>query len=104
MQSYQMLLSGVTCTNLISRLGPDPIKVFSASIDATLKFQPIKEGRSGHEANLIGWNFSVASIEAEKSFIGLGPDPIFPGLALWCSRIFHEKKMIREQVDGARKA
>ena len=54
--------------------GPNPIKVFSASIDATLKFQPIREGWSGLMANLIGWNFSVASIEAEQTFIGLGPE------------------------------
>ena len=70
--------------------GPNPMKDFSASIDATLKFQPIREGWSGHLANLIGWNFSVASIQAEKTFIGLGPGLYLDGRppgnswSCWC--------------------
>ena len=55
------------------RPGPDPIKIFSVSIEASLKFEPIRKGYNGRVTTLIGWNFSVASIEAEKSFIGLGP-------------------------------
>ena len=27
--------------------GPDPIKIFSASIEATLKFQPMREPQTG---------------------------------------------------------
>ena len=53
--------------------GPDPIKLFSASIEATLKFQPIREATTGDMTSLIGEHFGLASIEAEKSFIGLGP-------------------------------
>ena len=53
--------------------GPNPIKLFSASIYPTLKRQPIREAQRGRVTTLIGQNFSVASIEAEKSFIGLGP-------------------------------
>ena len=37
------------------------------------KRQPIREAQRGRVTTLIGQNFSVASIEAEKSFIGLGP-------------------------------
>ena len=55
------------------RPGPNPIKLFSASIYATLKRQPIREAQRGRVTTLIGHNFSVASIEAGKSFIGLGP-------------------------------
>ena len=54
--------------------GPNPIKVFSASIEATLKFQPMREPKTGRMTALIVWNFSVASIDAEKSFIGSGPE------------------------------
>ena len=53
--------------------GPNPIKLFSASIYATLKRQPTREAERGRVITLIGQNFSVASIEAKKSFIGLGP-------------------------------
>ena len=53
--------------------GPNPIKLFSASIYAMLKRQPIREAQRGRVTTLIGQNFSVASIEAEKSFIVLGP-------------------------------
>ena len=45
-----------------------------------LKRQPIREAQRGRVTTLIGENFSIASIEAEKSFIGLGP-----GLALTIS-------------------
>ena len=34
--------------------GPDPIKLFLASIEATLKFQPIREPQTGHVTALIG--------------------------------------------------
>ena len=51
----------------------NPIKLFSASIEATLKFQPIREALTGDMTSLIGEHFGVASIEAERSFIGLGP-------------------------------
>ena len=54
----------------------DPI-LFSASIYATLKKQPVREAQRGRVTTLIGENFSVASIEAEKSFMGLGPGEFF---------------------------
>ena len=54
--------------------GPNPIKLFSASIYATLKRQPIREAQRGLLTTLIGQNLSVPSIEAEKSSIGLGPE------------------------------
>ena len=38
----------------------------------TLKFQPIIAVLWPVTCSLIGWNFSVASIEAQKTFIGLG--------------------------------
>ena len=53
--------------------GPNPTKLFSASFYATLKRQPIREAQRGRVTTLIGQSFSVASIKAEKSFIGLGP-------------------------------
>ena len=43
--------------------GPDPIKHFLASIEATLKFQPIREATIGHvtDFSFSDWsNFSVA--------------------------------------------
>ena len=39
------------CTN---QPGPNPIKVFSASIEATLKFQPIKLAIRPFQPSLIG--------------------------------------------------
>ena len=66
------------------RAGPNPIKLFSASFYVTLKMQPIREAQRGRVTTLIGQNFSVASIEAEKSFIGLGP-----GMA----HLFFKKKL-----------
>ena len=62
-------MTGNVCLLLV-RTGLDPI-------DAMLKFQPIREGRNGHVTNSIGWNFSVASIEAEKTYTGLGPGLFF---------------------------
>ena len=53
--------------------GPDPIKLFLASIYATLKSHPIRSAMQPSKASLIGPKFCVASIEAEKSLIGLGP-------------------------------
>ena len=44
-----------------------------ASIYAMLKRQPTREAKTGHVTTLIGQNFCLASIKAEKSFIGLGP-------------------------------
>jgi len=38
-----------------------------------LKRQPIRDAQRGRLTTLIGQNSSVASIEAEKSFLGLGP-------------------------------
>ena len=58
------------------RPGPYSINVFSASTQATLKFNPSARLKSGHMTFLSysDWsNFSVASIEAEKTLIGLGP-------------------------------
>ena len=52
--------------------GPDPIKLFTASVYATLKRQPIREAQGGCVTILIGQNFSVASIEAEKKFYRIG--------------------------------
>jgi len=40
---------------------------------AVSSVQQIREAWKGHLTALIVWNFIVASIEAEKSFIGLGP-------------------------------
>ena len=56
------------------RPGPNPIKLFSASIYTTLKRQPIRVAQRGRVTTLIGRIFSVASIEAEKSFMGFGPE------------------------------
>jgi len=62
--------------HVMKNSGPNPIKLFSASIYATLKKQPIREAQRGRVTTLIGQNYSVASIEAEKSFIGLGPGKV----------------------------
>ena len=40
------------------------------------KRQPIREAQRGRVTTLVGQNFSEASIEAEKSCIGLGPGPL----------------------------
>ena len=41
-------------------------KTFLASIHATLIIWPIRVPQTGHVTALIGWNFSVASIDAKK--------------------------------------
>jgi len=40
-------------------------------LELTLKFQPIREALTGQATSLSGQNFSVASLEAERSFTGL---------------------------------
>jgi len=50
-----------------------PMKHFSASIEATPKFQPITEASADLVTTLIGQNFSLASIESKKSFMGSDP-------------------------------
>jgi len=45
---------------------PNQIKLFSALVEATLIFWPIRVVSLLFQAFLIGWNYSLALIEAEK--------------------------------------
>ena len=43
--------------------GPDPIKLFLAPIEATLKFQPIREATIGHQTDMISQILDFAGKE-----------------------------------------